>query len=245
MATNGVEQTVQPSLPTLDKLGVNLSDDIDAKSTVLTWLSNFDKRLQAKDALGITQLLLEDGLWRDILALTWDFRTFVGAKKIHRFLEDILNDVQLSNLELVSDQVQLQRPYPDLVWIQGVFKFQTGVGEGNGVFRIVPTASGEWKAHVISTELIGLKGYPELIGPLRDDKPNHGTWPDKRRKEVEFEDSEPTVVIIGGGQSGLEIAARLKMLGVQALVIEKQPRIGDQWRTRYEALCLHDPVCKY
>ncbi|KAH9931321.1 uncharacterized protein B0H18DRAFT_991152 [Fomitopsis serialis] len=32
------------------------------------------------------------------------------------------------------------------------------------------------------------------------------------------------------------------MLDVPTLVVEKQNRIGDQWRDRYEALCLHDPL---
>ena len=52
------------------------------------------------------------------------------------------------------------------------------------------------------------------------------------------------VVVIGAGQSGLEVAARLKYLGVKTLIIEKKPRVRDLWRTRYESLCLHDTVCK-
>jgi putative flavoprotein involved in K+ transport len=34
-------------------------------------------------------------------------------------------------------------------------------------------------------------------------------------------------------------------LDVPSLVLEQNPRIGDNWRNRYEALCLHDPVCEY
>jgi len=51
------------------------------------------------------------------------------------------------------------------------------------------------------------------------------------------------VIIVGGCQSGLELAARLKYLGVKTLVVEREARISDRWRKRYEALCLHDPVC--
>jgi cation diffusion facilitator CzcD-associated flavoprotein CzcO len=51
-------------------------------------------------------------------------------------------------------------------------------------------------------------------------------------------------VIIGAGQCGLAVAARLKTLGVPTLVVDKHERIGDEWRNRYDALCLHDPVCK-
>jgi len=88
-------------------------------------------------------------------------------------------------------------------------------------------------------------GCPELTGPLREQEPKHGTWPEQRRRERECEgpDQQPVVIIVGGGQSGLELAARLKYLGVKTLVVEREARIGDRWRKRYEALCLHDPVC--
>src|SRR5439155_88989 len=53
---------------------------------------------------------------------------------------------------------------------------------------------------------------------------------------------QPYCVIIGGGQGGIALAARLKRLGVPTLVIEKNERAGDSWRKRYRSLVLHDPV---
>jgi putative flavoprotein involved in K+ transport len=50
------------------------------------------------------------------------------------------------------------------------------------------------------------------------------------------------VVVIGGGQGGIVLGARLKRLGVSTIIIEKNPRPGDSWRNRYKSLCLHDPV---
>ena len=41
----------------------------------------------------------------------------------------------------------------------------------------------------------------------------------------------------------LALIPRLKHLGLNALVVERNERIGDNWRKRYSALCLHDPVC--
>ena len=52
----------------------------------------------------------------------------------------------------------------------------------------------------------------------------------------------PFVLIVGGGQGGIALAARLKRLGVPATVVEKNARAGDSWRKRYASLCLHDPV---
>jgi hypothetical protein len=38
----------------------------------------------------------------------------------------------------------------------------------------------------------------------RPDSVSHGTWLESRTKELAFEDADPSVVILGGGQSGLD-----------------------------------------
>lgn len=50
------------------------------------------------------------------------------------------------------------------------------------------------------------------------------------------------MLIVGGGHNGLVMAARLRMLGVDSLVVERLPRVGDVWRTRYAALALHNEI---
>ena len=50
------------------------------------------------------------------------------------------------------------------------------------------------------------------------------------------------MVIIGGGQGGIALGARLRRLGVPTIIVEKNERPGDSWRNRYKSLCLHDPV---
>ena len=50
------------------------------------------------------------------------------------------------------------------------------------------------------------------------------------------------MLVIGGGQSGLSIAARLKQLNVDTLIVDREKRIGDNWRKRYHALTLHNQV---
>lgn len=235
----------QRTLPTSDRLGATIPDDVDAKAVAGEWFSGFARALEAKDAQDVARLMLDDAFWRDVLAFSWDFRTFEGDARIRQFLGDVLPNAGVSSLRLSDQYLTVERPYPDLAWIQGMFNFETSVGLNTGVFRLVPTQSGEWKAHVVYTLLEELKGHPERTGPLRDFVPNHGMWPDKRRREINFEDREPAVVIIGAGQAGLDLAARLKLLGIHTLIVEKQPRVGNQWRGRYEALCLHDPVCEY
>jgi len=100
------------------------------------------------------------------------------------------------------------------------------------------------------------------VGAFRNNKIDHGTWEENRRQEIEFSSNDPTVLVIGAGHSGLEIAARLKYIGVPTLIIDKKPRVGDnvrpfsisvncssrtvlQWRDRYNALSLHDTICSW
>lgn len=261
-------------LATLSKLGNPLIPaDLDAGKVAAEWISSFSKFVEQRDINGILSIILDSQFssnifkptstsinsdadtdfavyWRDILALTWDFRTFEGTPKIKQFLVDQLGQskVVISNIQL-QDGSQLQRPFPDLAWIQLMFTFETQSGLGSGIVRLVPVSenpSGNivWKAQAIFTNLDDLKGFPEKIGALRNAEPNHGKWETEREKEVRFENKDPVVLIIGAGHSGLALAARLKALDVSTLVIDKNQRIGDNWRTRYEALCLHDPVCE-
>ncbi len=65
----------------------------------------------------------------------------------------------------------------------------------------------------------------------------------KEQEEAELGyERQPYCVIIGGGQGGIGLGARMKRLGVPTIIIEKNPRPGDSWRNRYKSLCLHDPV---
>ncbi|KAF8129537.1 hypothetical protein EV363DRAFT_1168978, partial [Boletus edulis] len=59
------------------------------------------------------------------------------------------------------------------------------------------------------------------IGPLRHHAAEHGTWEERRRREVDLADGDSTVL--------LEAAARLKYL-----VIDKKARVGDNWRDCYK-----------
>ena len=237
-------EILSPTLPTLDRLGASLKADVNASKVAAEWFAQFADTVSAGDTRRIVELFIPDGWWRDHLALTWEFRTFHGATRIKRFLDDQLASFAVSGLQL-RDRALLKQPYPDLAWVQALFDFETNVGIGSGVIRLVPTASGEWKAFTLYTTLDDLKGFPEKIGPRREFLPNHGKWLNQREEERSFSKSDPTVLVVGGGQAGLEVAARLKMLDVPTLVIEQNNRIGDQWRLRYEALCLHDPVCMW
>lgn len=238
-------------LPTLDRLGLPLdsqvfSNDTDTTKVSQVWLDGFDAACSSGDVETIMSSLLPRAFWRDMLALTWDLRTFSGNDKIRAFLNDRLVLSRLHNFRLRENYTTLQRPYPDVLWISLMFDFETDVGHASGVARLVPTTpQGNWKAYTIFTNLDSLRNFPEKTGPFRSFQPNHGVWEEERQRQTSFVGRrDPKVLVIGAGQSGLVIATRLKMLGVDSLIVERNERIGDNWRKRYQALCLHDPVCE-
>ena len=67
-------------------------------------------------------------------------------------------------------------------------------------------------------------------------------WLDLRNEDKLYKDRDPEVIIVGCGQAGLSIAARLKQQNIDTLVIDKHERVGDNWRKRYHSLKLHNQV---
>ena len=74
--------------------------------------------------------------------------------------------------------------------------------------------------------------------------PGRKSWLEQRQDEAANlgYGEQPYVVIVGGGQGGIVLGARLRRLGVPTIIVEKNARPGDSWRKRYKSLCLHDPV---
>lgn len=227
------------SLPTLQKLGNAFDPDIDAKAIAKAWFIQFVEAMA--DATAVVDLLVDEGLWRDMLAFTWDCHTYEGRNTIRKFLADQLPKFNPYAFRFRDELTGFHMPYEDLVWIQGFFDFDTTIGHASGIFRLVPLADGSWKAHMVYTGLEGLTGFPEKIGPLRNHEMSSARWAETRNGEQEFLDKEPRVIIIGGGHSGLILAARLKMLEIDALVVERNERVGDNWRKRYTSIFLHEP----
>ncbi|KAJ3571074.1 hypothetical protein NP233_g3990 [Leucocoprinus birnbaumii] len=270
---SSIMHSSEAALPTLAKLGLDSSafSDVDARKIAQAWIDAFGLACKADNAQAVLDLLVESNFtspplskpsppaaelnqdpsvyWRDVLSMTWDLRTFEGTRSIRQFLHDRLRATEIRNVKINTTDKgafpALQRPYPDLVWVQALFKFETKIGYASGVVRLIPVKKSgpiEWKAHCVFTNLEDLKGFPEKLGNLRNQETDHGKWETIRNKERQFAEEDPLVLIIGGGQSGLDVAARLKCLGLKSLIIEKNERIGDNWRNRYDALCLHDTV---
>ncbi|KAG6337008.1 hypothetical protein ID866_2068 [Astraeus odoratus] len=233
-------------LPTLSDLGVESTvlDGLSLSEAAKSWLTAFSTSLGNKDVQAVVSSFHEYGFWKDILALTWNLRTIRGSGAIRALLDDRLASTGLTALHLAEDALRaptLVEPMPGAVFLRICFEFETCHGKGSAIAFLVPTPGTAWKAWSLFTRLESLKDHPENVGNLRDHTMHHD-WEERRLRESSLADGDPAVLVIGAGHTGLEIAARLKYLGVSTLVIDRQARVGDSWRTRYKSLSLHDIV---
>ena len=60
---------------------------VEPATAVAEWLGNFEEALAAGDAAAAAALFGDDGLWRDIVAFTWNIKTLEGPEEIRAMLE--------------------------------------------------------------------------------------------------------------------------------------------------------------
>ncbi|KAL4959267.1 flavin-containing monooxygenase [Aspergillus stella-maris] len=241
-------------LPTTSDINI---DRINATEIAKQWLAALDTYLMNATKGGtpsINHLFHQDSWWRDMLVLTWDFRTIKGIDKISDFILRYHSGVRLGNVGLDNSGnvgPKAECPVAGLTWITACFSFSTRCGRGSGVVYLTPCSEdGDWKAYSVYTALDTLNHCEERLGTNRPEgtiapelRGSSGqSWAEQREKKVEFRDTEPTVLVVGAGQSGLNLAARLKALGQSCLIVDKNERVGDNWRKRYKTLVTHDHV---
>ena len=203
------------------------------------WLARFDDALTREDAEAAAELFLDDSFWRDLIAFTWNIKTVENPDGVRDMLEHTLAHTRPRNWRTSEEPTAAEGVTE--AWIE----FETEAGRGNGHLRLK-----DGKAWTLLTALYELKGHEEPKGAERPKGVQHGanrdrlTWMEERRKEAEElgYTSQPYVLIVGGGQGGIALGARLRQLSVPTIIIERNERAGDSWRKRYKSLCLHDPV---
>ncbi|GAB3293275.1 NAD(P)-binding domain-containing protein [Epidermidibacterium keratini] len=207
------------------------------------WFTELQSALAAGDIDTASGLFAATSFWRDLIAMSWNITTVENPDGVRDLLGQTLDAAQPTNFEL--SEPATTDDGVTTAW----FTFETAIGRGRGLVRLVDD-DGSPKAWTFLTTLYELKGHEEPRGVRRPKGAEHGinkdrqTWLERRQEEEANlgESEQPYVLVIGGGQGGIALGARLRQLGVPAVVIDKHDRPGDQWRSRYKSLCLHDPV---
>ena len=225
------------------------TDDISVVAE--NWLAQFETALTEADDAALKDLFHPDSYWRDAVALSWTLQTINGRDAILATLKAQAGAEKPSGFVIAPGRAaprKVMRAGTDCV--ETIFNFDTRTGRGDGIIRLTADANdgNRLKAWTLLTALEELKGFEEQLGTNRPRGNAYSrdfrgpNWLDLRKASNDYADHDPTVLVIGGGQSGLCIAARLKQLNVDTLIVDRMQRIGDNWRKRYHALTLHNQV---
>jgi Pyridine nucleotide-disulphide oxidoreductase len=225
------------------------TDDISISAE--NWLAQFESALAGPNDGSLETLFHPDSYWRDVLALSWNLQTINGADAILQELHVLSRSAAPCHFRIDPDRAaprRVTRAGTDT--IEAIFKFETVRGRGSGILRLTPDAGdgNKLKAWTLLTALDELKGFEEPLGSARPRGQSYSrdfrgpNWLDLRKEAAAYADRDPVVLVVGGGQAGLSIAARCKQLQVDTLIVDREVRIGDNWRKRYHALTLHNQV---
>jgi putative flavoprotein involved in K+ transport len=204
-------------------------------------LDHLNKALAAGDPAAVAALFEPEGFWRDLVAFTWNIKTMEGRAEIEDMLKAQLAAIGPSGFAVTPGEA----PSDGGGFLQAWIDFESRVGRGHGHIRVR-----DGRIWTLLTTLKELKGHEEPRGATRPKGVAHGafedrkTWAESRAEEAATLGfaTQPEVVVVGGGQGGIALGARLKQLGVPTIIVERNARPGDSWRKRYKSLCLHDPV---
>lgn len=220
----------------------------DPKQIAQQWIWNLESVLATENIPLLEGLMHRDCQWRDMLAFDWDFHTINGLDKLSMYMNKNIGKTQPSHFRLHQSgnfTPSIAKPSDGLAWIQSMFDFETKTGRGSGMLRIAQGIDGIWKGHMMYTVLKELRDSEEQTGHRRQHGGNNsllggamkGNWLDRRQRQLDFLDEDPEVLVIGAGQAGLNLAARLQAMGMSCLIVDKNSRIGDNWRHRYRVSC--------
>ncbi|NKC51966.1 NAD(P)/FAD-dependent oxidoreductase [Ochrobactrum cytisi] len=208
---------------------------------VQAFLDKFGAALEAGRIDEAVSMFADDCYWRDLVAFTWNIKTVEGHDQVRDMLQSQLQLVKPTKWLVAAGETATEADGLTESWIS----FETEVARGYGLIRLKGG-----KIWTLLTVMSELKGHEEKSGFTRPLGAKHGqdigakTWKEEREEEARTlgYDKQPYVLVIGGGQGGIALGARLRQLDVPTIIVERNERPGDSWRKRYKSLCLHDPV---
>jgi hypothetical protein len=180
------------------------------------YITKLEAVLKSNDVAALSSVMHTDSWWRDMLAFSWDIRTIHGLDKLSAYFSENLAQTAPYNLKLRESgkfAPSSGSPIEGLEWVESMFDFETKVGRGSGMIRLVQGADGVWKGYMIYTALQELKGFEENKGDRRPHGGNNsliggaikGNWLERRERQKEFLDGEPDVFVVGAGGSNTSL----------------------------------------
>jgi hypothetical protein len=193
-------------------LSTKAAKSADPSEIAANFVVAFNDALKSNTLLDLSLLFLDNGFWRDHLALTWELRTLQGPPRIYDFLKGAATSKDGFRLQSIavdaSNVVRAPKFAPidadgEVIGVQFFLTIDTVHGTGQGLVRLVEE-SGNWKVFTLYTRLEELKGHEQNIfdrrpvGAEHGGKPGRSNWADKRAEALDYTDgSEPAVLVVG------------------------------------------------
>lgn len=142
-----------------------------------------------------TSLFIEESCWRDLLCLSWDFRTLQGRQRICDFAAENSSTTLILDLDASTEHKKPQKvTIAGIDVVQAFLTIETNVGRGDGLVRLVKTRGQQkWAAFTFFTTLRELKGHEEHTnsrrptGNEKDPSNTASNWADQRKAKLNFE----------------------------------------------------------
>ncbi|KWV53120.1 monooxygenase [Bradyrhizobium macuxiense] len=209
------------------------------------WIAALNAALAGRSIDDLAALFAPDGHWRNIFGISWLFATFSGRQNVVAELAQRASDVRATGFR-IDDRALIPRRavVAGREVIEAVFSFGTSNGPGTGAVRLLPGAGGHSVAWTFSTMLDFNRICDARAAHAADS--SHARdfaapdWLEQRQASRAYANREPDVLVVGGGHAGIAAATECKRIGLDALIVDRQRRIGDNWRLRYRGLKLHN-----
>jgi cation diffusion facilitator CzcD-associated flavoprotein CzcO len=225
------------------------SAEATARETTERWIGAFNAALTGGRPAVLSELLVEDCHWRNLFGLSWYFATFSGNAVVVAELLARAGQVHAAGFRI--DTAALAPRHAVVAGrevIEAVIRFETDNGPGYGAVRLLPQPDGEAKTSTIKAWTISTSLDFDSIVAARTQAAGEShtrdfaapDWLQQRQASAAYETGDPDVLIVGGGHAGISAAVELNRIGLSALVIDREERIGDNWRLRYRGLKLHN-----
>lgn len=213
-----------------------IMDPVRIKEIVSEWIDGVSELLKTTDQQNISgkdlepkirKLFLDNSYWRDLVCLSWDFRTLTSPEGIANYLAEENRLQHLRAVRLDDNPAHQPRDFPIHAALPpdgpifGIIVFLelelSSDRIGTGMLQLGRDEDGSWKAYSFSTLLEEIKGYEAKCGPRRPENLRYGYEPGRRNfsevraTEREMKDKQPAVVIVGESHTN-----KLTLLSLQA-----------------------------